>query len=301
MKELSRTKMLSLIIFLVVAWGVSWPIYKLALAYTPPLLFAGMRTLFGGLLLAILLFPKWKQIRWKENWPIYFVSSIFNVVLFYGLQSVGLLYLPSGLFSVIVFLQPVLVGIFAWLWLGERMSIIKVIGLITGFLGVAAVSAGGFSGHIAIIGIVLALVTGAGWAIGTVYVKKVSSQVDAMWLSAFQCIIGGIVLTGAGLEWEKWSDIVWNVPYLSGLLFAVVIGIPATWIAYFTLVNSGDASKVASYTFLVPLISVLTGTLFLSEPFTMNLLIGLFLIAISIYLVNRKPKSNIEHSKKTAF
>jgi drug/metabolite transporter (DMT)-like permease len=297
MRKLSLSKTIGLVIFLVVVWGISWPIYKIALAYTPPLLFAGMRTLLGGFLLAFLYIPKWKQIRWRENWQIYVLSSVFNVILFYGLQTVGLLYMPSGLFSVIVYLQPVLVGIFAWLWLGETMNALKIIGLIIGFLGVAAVSAGGLSGHIAIIGIVIALVTSLAWSIGTVYVKKVSHRVDSIWLVAFQCMIGGIVLTALGSSTEQWSDITWNVHYLIGLIFGIIFGISASWVVYFTLVNSGDASKVTSYTFLVPLISVLCGTLFLHEPFSVYLLIGLFLIAVSIYLVNRKSKPSLEQGK----
>jgi drug/metabolite transporter (DMT)-like permease len=297
MRELSLPKTIGLITFLVVVWGISWPIYKIALAYTPPILFAGMRTLLGGFLLAFVYVPRWKQIRWRENWPIYVISSVFNVILFYALQTVGLLYMPSGLFSVIVYLQPVLVGIFAWLWLGEAMTALKIMGLIIGFLGVAAVSAGGLSGHIAILGIVLALVTSLAWSIGTVYVKKVSQRVDSIWLVAFQCMIGGIVLTALGSSTEQWSDITWNVPYLIGLIFGIIFGISASWVVYFTLVNSGDASKVASYTFLVPLISVLSGTLFLHEPFSVYLLIGLALIAVSIYLVNRKPKPSLEQGK----
>lgn len=295
MKELSHNKTIALIIFLVIVWGISWPIYKVTLNYTPPLLFAGMRTLFGGLLLAVLFFPKRNRIRWKENWMIYVNSAIFNVVLFYALQTIGLIYLPSGLFSVLVYLQPVLVGVLAWLWLGETMSLLKIIGLMIGFFGVVVVSSGGFSGHIALIGVVLALLTGISWAIGTVYVKKVTHKVDSMWLTAFQFIIGGVILNGAGLGVEKFSTIVWNGPYLFGLIFGAVLGISASWVAYFTLVNFGDASKVASYTFIVPLISVFSGTLFLHEPFTINLLIGLILIAVSIYLVNRKANNKAEN------
>jgi drug/metabolite transporter (DMT)-like permease len=290
MGTLTRTKSLLLITFLVAVWGICWPIYKIALAYTPPLLFGGMRTLLGGLLLAVFLIPKRKEIRFKENWTIYLISSIFNVSLFYGLQTVGLMYMPAGLFSVIVYLQPVLVGILAWMWLGERMTAVKIIGLILGFLGVALVSSGGFTGHIAFIGILLAFLTAIAWAIGTVYVKKVSSQVDSFWLAAFQCILGGIVLTAVGSGTESWSDIVWSASYTFGLIFGIVFGISASWVVYFTLVKSGDASKIASYTFLVPVIAVLSGTLFLGEPFTVSLLVGLVMIGFSIYLVNRKPK-----------
>lgn len=292
MNKLSRTKSLLFISFLVIVWGISWPIYKIALAYTPPLLFAGLRTLLGGLLLAVLLLPKRRLIRWKDSWPVYFISSIFNVILFYGLQTVGLLFAPSGLFSVIVYLQPVLVGILAWLWLAEPMTPAKAIGLVIGFLGVATVSAGGFSGHVTFLGIALAFVTSISWAVGTVYVKKTSAQADALWLVAFQCILGGIVLTAAGTAAESWRDIVWNVPLSFGLTFGIVLGISASWAAYFTLVRSGDAGKVASYTFLVPVIAVLSGTLLLHEPFTVFLVAGLALIGISIYLVNRKSAAS---------
>ncbi|TJY42444.1 DMT family transporter [Cohnella pontilimi] len=300
MNSLSRSKSIVLITFLVLVWGVSWPIYKMALAYTPPLLFAAIRTVFGGLLIVLFYFKKRNLIRWKENWPVYVISSIFNVALFYGLQTIGLLYVPSGLFSVIVYLQPVLVGIMAWMWLGETMSITKIAGLILGVVGVAAVSAGGISGHVAVIGIVLAVITALSWALGTIYVKKVSGRVDSVWLVAFQCLIGGLFLTGAGSATETWSEIVWNAPLWSGLVFGTILGISASWMVYITLINAGDASKVASYTFLVPLISVFSGTLFLHEPFTIYLVLGLVLIAVSIYMVNRKSKSAVEQAKMAA-
>lgn len=293
MNPLSRKATVLLIAFLVAVWGVSWPIYKIALEYTPPLLFAALRTLLGGLLLAVLYVSKRKEIQWKRNWPIYVISSVFNVSLFYGLQTVGLMYVPSGLFSVIVYLQPVLVGIMAWLWLGESMNGLKIFGLVLGVGGVLAVSAGGLSGHVALPGIVIGILTAISWAIGTVYVKKISGRVDAIWLVAFQCIIGGICLTAAGSVSESWSAIVWNAHLWTGLSFGIVLGISASWVVYFTLVNAGDASKIASYTFLVPLISVFSGTLFLHEAFSAFLVLGLVLIAVSIYLVNRKPKPAI--------
>ncbi|ANF94857.1 DMT family transporter [Paenibacillus bovis] len=290
MNTLTPLKRAGLIAALVFLWGISWSIYKLALDYTPPLLFAGLRTLGGGVLLMLILLPRRRLIRWRDNWKAYTISAILNVVLFYGLQTLGLLYMPSGLFSVLVYLQPVLVGLFAWMWLGESMSPLKIIGLILGFAGVISVSAGGFSGHVAVIGVVLALVTALSWALGTVYIKKANQKVDALWMVAFQCTLGGLVLTASGSATESWAAITWNAPYLIGLIFGIIFGIALSWIIYFTLVGAGDASKVASYTFLVPLLSVFIGTLLLHEPFTWFLLLGLVLIGISIYLVNRKPR-----------
>lgn len=122
----------------------------------------------------------------------------------------GLRYLPSGMFAVIVYLQPVMVGVLAWLWLGDQMSALKVTGFLAGFAGVAVASIQNLSGNASAAGLLLALGTAISWSVGTVYVKRVSGRVDFMWLAAMQCLIGGVVLTGAGSITETWSGIVWN-------------------------------------------------------------------------------------------
>lgn len=171
-KQLSKIQTALMLAFLVTVWGINWPLTKAALAYSPPLLFAGIRTLIGGLLLLMVVLPRFKKLRFKETWPIYLISAILNITLFYGLQTVGLNYLHAGLFSAIVFFQPVLMGVFSWLWLGESMYPLKIAGLILGFAGVAVISAAGFGGHISIAGILLALGSAVSWALGTVYVKR---------------------------------------------------------------------------------------------------------------------------------
>ncbi|MFP3123617.1 DMT family transporter [Ectobacillus funiculus] len=290
MEQLSRTRTALLIVFLVLVWGVNWPLSKFALSYTPPLLFAGIRTLIGGLLLLIVAIPRYKQMRLKESWHIYLVSSAFNIILFYGLQTVGLGYLPAGLFSIIVFLQPVLLGIFSWAWLGESMFGLKILGLFLGFAGVATVGAKGLSGHISVLGVVLALGCAFSWAIGTVFVKKAGHAVDSIWLTTLQLIIGGLFMIGVGSKFESWSKIIWDAAFIWDLLFISVFVIAAGWLVFFKLVNSGDASKVASYTFFIPFISLLASIIFFNEAFTISLLIGLILIVASIALVNSKPK-----------
>jgi drug/metabolite transporter (DMT)-like permease len=297
MGSLSRTQTILLIGFLVIVWGVNWPLSKYALSFAPPLLFAGIRTLLGGILLLFVAIPRLNRIHFKKTWSIYFISALLNIILFYGLQTVGLGYMSSGLFSVIVFLQPVLLGILSWLWLGESMHRLKVVGLVLGFVGVATISAGGLAGHISSVGIILALGTSISWALGTVYVKKTGEKVDSIWLVTLQLIIGGLFLTILGSEVEKWSSIEWNGTFITDLLFISVFVIAMGWLVFFKLVGSGEASVVASYTFLIPLIAIFTGTLFLNEPFTLYLFIGLVLIVISIYLVNRNPKKAITASE----
>lgn len=272
---------------LVLMWGLSWPVYKFGLHYTPPLLFAGMRTILGGLVLLVVALPRWKELRWKERWPIYVTSCFFNVILFFGLQTVGLVYLPSGLFSVLVYLEPVLVGILAWMWLGEPLTPRKIVGLVLGFLGVAACSWQRLSGNGSWAGTVLGLMVAVSWAIGTVYLKRVQNKVDPLWLVTVQCLLGGAVMTAAGSLTEHWSDIRWTAPFLATLAFGMFIGVSTSWLIWFRLVQMGQVSRVAAVTFLVPVISVAISAIFLHEPVTLSLFAGLVLIAGSIYLVNR--------------
>ncbi|OPA73405.1 EamA family transporter [Paenibacillus selenitireducens] len=291
MGKLSKSQTLILLIFLITVWGINWPLSKIALAHTPPVLFSGLRTLLGGLLLLIVAIPRYKHLRFRETWFIYLISAVVNVILYYGLQTIGLNYLPAGLFSAIVFLQPVLVGLFSWMWLGESMYGLKVLGLVLGFAGVGVISSGsGVSGHISVSGILLALGSALSWALGTVFVKKVGPSVDAIWLVTLQLITGGLVMTLGGSVVESWSDIDWNVAFVLCLLFISIFVIAIGWIVFYKLIDSGEASKVASYTFLIPLVAIIIGTLFLNEPFTLSLVIGLVLIVGSIYFVNRKPK-----------
>jgi drug/metabolite transporter (DMT)-like permease len=283
---------------LIFLWGVSWTVYKLALAYTPPLLFAAMRCVFGGLILTLFIWKTRDRIQWRKNWKIYLYTGTLNIALFYGLQTVGLQLVPSGLFSVIVYFQPILVGIFAWLWLGESMTLIKGVGLILGFIGVISVSVEGFSGQVSIFGVVLGLLSALSWALGTIYVKKNANQVDSLWMVALQCLIGGSLLSILGFSTEKWTSITWNSTYIFGLAFGSILGIAVSWILYVTVVKLADASVVATFTFLVPMIAVIIGTIFLGEPFTIYLLVGIVLIVASIYLVNKKPShpANINES-----
>lgn len=55
--------------------------------------------------------------------------------------------------------------------------------------------------------------------------------------------------------------------------------------------RSGEAGKIGSCNFLVPLIAIVISVLFLGETITTKMVVGLILIIIGIALVNLKMKS----------
>ncbi|CAM4414557.1 DMT family transporter [Paenibacillus typhae] len=297
MSQRSRTALL--LAFLVIVWGINWPLSKIALTYAPPLLFAGIRTVIAGIILILAALPKWKQLEFRRLWPVYLASAVLSIVFYYGFQTIGLQYVPSGLFSAIVFLQPVLLGIFAWIWLGESMYGLKIFGLLLGFAGVAALSIGGFTGSISAAGVLLALASALCWALGTVYTKRNAARVDMLWLTAMQIMIGGVILLGAGSVTESWAAITWSGAFIMNTLFIAVFVIALGWMVYFKLINEGEAGKVGSFTFLIPLMSIGSSVVLLHEQITLNLIAGMVLIVGSILLVNvnlgrkRRPKHSL--------
>lgn len=283
-----RNQTIGLLIFLVLVWGINWPLSKIALTYAPPLLFAGIRTVIAGILLILAAMPKWRRLQFRQLWPVYLASAFLSIVFYYGFQTVGLQYVPSGLFSAIVFLQPVLLGIFAWIWLGERMYGLKIAGLVIGFLGVGSLSIGGLTGSISAVGVLLALASALSWALATVYTKRNAVRVDMLWMTAMQIMIGGIILLAAGSVSESWSDITWSGTFVANTLFIAVFVIALGWMVYFKLINEGEAGRVGSFTFLIPLVSIGSSVLLMHEQITLNLVVGMVLIVSSIILVNAR-------------
>lgn len=280
-----------LLALLILLWGTSWPIYKVAIPFIPPLLFAALRALIGGMLLTLVIWRRYKTIHWRAHWYKYTISALFNAVLFFALQTIGLHYLPGGLFSVLVYCQPIVLSIFAWYFLNEYLSFVKLLGLVLGFIGIIVASMEGVTTHFSIIGITLALLTGIAWAYGVLYVKKISGEVDGYWIVAMQNVIGGIILMFGSLLFEDWTTVVWNTSLISAVAYGTTLGVPAAFLIYYSLIHKGEASKVSAATFLVPIVSVVISVIFLKEALTVKLFIGMILVGLSIYLVNRQPKT----------
>jgi O-acetylserine/cysteine efflux transporter len=279
---------------LVLFWGSAFSVVKIGLDYSPPILFAGLRSLLGGLAMVAVAFWWGGGPNLRRDWPVFLLLALFNVVLFIGLQTYAILYLPSGSAAVLVYLQPILVGLLAWLILGESLSMAKVFGLLLGFSGIVAVSAGSFSGAASAIsptGVVLGAASALSWALGTVYFKKYEARVSTLWAVAAPFVAGGATLTALGVLVEPWGEVSWTGEFVASILYSSLVGISLAWVIWFALVRAGEASRVAAYIFAVPLTAVLIGVVFLDEPLGYPLLIGAALVVSGIYLVNRKPSS----------
>ncbi|CAN5436954.1 DMT family transporter [soil metagenome] len=275
---------------LVVFWGSSFAVVEVGLRSSPPMLFAGLRSLLGGLAMLGVAVVWGGRPNLRREWRAFGVLAVFNVAVFIGLQTYAISILPSGTAAVLVYLQPILVGFLAWISLGESLSVAKVAGLLLGFSGIAAVSLEGFSGSVPLVGVLFGAGSALSWAIGTVYFKRVQERVSALWSVAVPFVAGGAVLTALAAFTEPVGEVSWNSgAFLAALGWASLFGIAAAWVIFFGLVGAGEASRVSSYIFVVPITAVAIGVVFLGEPLRATLLVGAALVVGGIYLVNRSP------------
>ena len=281
--------------FLVVVWGSSFPAIKVGLDHAPPLLFAGLRTLLGGVFIAAAAAVWGKDASPGRGMSgvlgmlgVLAVATALNVVFFIGFQTLAVMRLPSGSAAVLIYLQPILTGLLAWAFLGEALTPLKSVGLLLGFAGVVAVSSGSLSGGLSPVGVLLGVVSALSWAGGTVYFKRQQDGGSTRWFVAFMFLCGGLVLTLCGLAADPLSEISWSTGFAASLLYTSFAGIAMAWVLWLRLVSAGEASRVSAYIFFVPLVSVALGAVFLGEELSYSLILGAALIVTGIYLVNRR-------------
>lgn len=273
---------------LVLAWGSTFGAVKIGLHATTPILFAGLRAVIGAVVLVPIALARHGGPRFRTTWRMHLGLGLTNIVMFFGLQTLAVLELASGLAAVLIYLQPILVGLLAWRFLGEQLRTAKALGLVLGFGGIVSVSAGALRGHVSGVGVVEALGAALAWAVGTLLLKAAQERVDPWWAVALPFVLGALVLMATGLAVEGWS-VDWSWEFVGALLWTGLIGTALAWVLWLRLLAAGEATAASSYIFFVPIVALLLGTLFLGEDLGVTLAVGAVLVIAGVYLVNRQP------------
>ena len=188
-----------------VGWGLNWPVMKFLLTEMPPLTARGFTGLVGGALLAMLALARGESLRVpRGQWGHLAVLSLLNVTGWMALMGLALLWLPGGEAAVIAYTMPVWASVLAWLILGERLSVQRIVAMLMAFAGIAALMGGdGIAGsQPKAPGIALALLGAFGFALGTVLAKRYVITLPLIASSAWQIGLGCIPVALLGLIFE---------------------------------------------------------------------------------------------------
>jgi drug/metabolite transporter (DMT)-like permease len=274
-----------------VLWSLAFAVSKLGLLDCPPLLLLTIRFLAAGaitLAIAAMLGARWR-LGWRDG-LVLAALGVVNNALYLSLSLFGMLLVPAGLMALIVSTNPVLIALLAASFLGERMTVRKLIGLMLGVAGVAIIVesrlAGGAAGAPGIGFALAALLSLAG---GTILFKRFAPGVDLVVGNGVQTLAGGLVLAPLAFTFESVGDIVptWR---LAGVLAYVILCVSvAAYLLWFRLVTVYGATAASAWHFLIPPLGMLSGWLLLGEHVHAPDLIGIVPVAAGIWLVTR-PK-----------
>lgn len=285
-----------------VIWGSSYLFIRIGVEQIPPFQLVFIRTAIAAVGLTVVVYLRGKRLptEWHSIKALLFLG-IVNTVIPFALITWGEKHIESGLASVLqgtTALFTLVIGHFVFV--DERITVRKVIGLLIGFLGVitlasrssgevlsAADSNLHLLGQLAILGSSICYATGNNFSR-----KAMQGRLEPIVVSASAMIVAAII-TGViayaapamgGAAPISFADMTPRVLY--AILTLGILNTFAAYLLYYPLINVLGASRTSMITYIIPVVGLLLGALFLNEPVDIRLLIGALLIIASIAVVN---------------
>lgn len=271
-------------------WSSAFGIAKIALADCPPLLLLATRFLIAGAVMlgtAVIHGAEWRRLERRDVLALIGLG-IANNALYLGLNYVGMQSISSGLSALIVSANPVLTALLAALFLKERMTWSKGIGLLLGVAGVAFIVENrmthGMDSSTGIIFTVAALISLVG---GTILFKWLAPN-GGLWLgNGVQNLAGGLALMPFAFSLEKLGDVVPSWHLALALAYLALVVSVFGYLLWFHLLNKLGATAASAYHFMMPPLGMLFGWLLLNEHIVWADLAGVLPVAFGIWLATR--------------
>ena len=265
---------------------------KWAGTYTPPWTLVFFRLLFATLFLLPFVASHFKQMatRLREHYRVILPIGALGLALTQGALFTALNYSPAITVSIVFSVWPITAIILAALFLGDRLTLLQIFGVILCFGGVLVVVAQGHPDTIINMGVntgdLLVLVAVLCFSFYTIMIKKI--KIDLPALPLLVLILGSATLASAPFfVWEIFHDARITVDWHDIAAIAYV-AIPGGGVMYL-LFNMGIAmlgAARASVTFYFQtLFTVILAHFLLGEQLHIYHAVGIALIATGIILV----------------
>ena len=281
-------------------WGSTWLFIKIGLEDLPPISFAGMRFVLASLILVALIVARRTPLpRGLSDWTLILGTGLLAFTLNYGLLFWGEQHVSSGLAALLQATIPVFGLAFAHLYLpGERMTILKVAGVLLGVVGVGVIVSNQLTiaGERALWGSLAIVAGGVCMAYANVLVKARGGQLDTAVMAAGQMICGLVPLVVVGWAVEGSPlNFHWTGRAVTSLLYLTVVGSVVAFLLYYWLVRNMDVTTTMLIALVTPLVAVLLGLAVLDERLTWRTLAGGALILSGISTVVRPNVNDRAH------
>ena|SRR5438132_1890451 len=256
----------------------------------PPFLFSGTRFIVAGTIL--LAWSAWRA-GWRLDLRLTDVAAaaIVGLGLLVGGQgaaSWASQYVPAGIVAVLITTVPVWIVLFSWLFLRQRPPVVVLLGIITGFAGVAFLASPQGGTGLTAAPVLVILGGSMSWAAAALYGSRTSISRRPVMATSIQLLAGGTVQTLLGLGLGEAGGVHLaalagqaGVAWLFLLLGPSLIGFPL-----FTRLMATTPPAVANtQSYVSPVVTLFLGWLVLSEPVGPRTLVAACVTLASVALI----------------
>lgn len=282
-------KIYFLLFIVMVAWGFNLSALVILVNHIEPVTLTSARIFTAGIFVLLILkmigifrFPT------KEEWKTIFYITIFNVALHHTLLAIGLTKTSGVNAAIILGSAPLITMILSIILLRDRVSRVRKLGFLLGFIGIIVTSLAGSESIGAVsFGDILIFLSIFVQSFSFILISKLNPSFDPRLLTGYMLIIGSLFIFLYSLFAEG------NVSQLNSLfswklgLIFIFSALGATAFGHMTYnyaIKKVGPTESVIFVNLNTLFAILGAAIFLKEPILTSHFIGLILIILGVFL-----------------
>lgn len=288
-KTLSTRAALALFAAVIFAWGFNWPVAKLTLAEgMSPLWMATIRSGIAVVVLLVLLLLSGNLRRPRAgDWPVVWGITLLHMVAYAALIATALQYLPAGRSVVLGYTHPLWVVPGALIFLGERLTPARAIGVLIGLAGIALLfnpAEVDWSNADVRRGNGMLMLASLCWAASILQIRAHKWVSTPFQLVFWEVLLATILLAVLALVLEGSPSVEWTPRLVLLFGYGGVFGVALAYWAMAMVNRSVPAVTTSLGILATPAVGIVTSMVVLDEPFNATLLVALVMIIGGIAL-----------------
>ncbi len=278
-------------------WGTTYLSNAYGVDEVPPFFWGSLRFILAGAFIWIFMKVRGLDTSISRE---QFKNAAFAGFLFLtvgnGLMCWALQYVDSGFMSLIVATQPLVLLFMMWILQGISPKLMSIIGTIFGFVGMYLLidqEAFNYSTN-QIIGIALCFVCLVAWGYASLFVVRVDIPKSHFLNTAIQMLTGGFFLLVISFCIEDLSfSLITDTSIVAygNMLYLIFFGSIITFTAFNYLLQYVSPEKVATSTYVNPIVALFVGWYFRDELVTSQSILAAVILFTGVYFINSERYS----------
>jgi len=295
MPAATHTRSIVLLLLTMTVWGSTFVVTKELIELWPPFTLAFVRVAIGTLVLLPLALSRHRREA-RLPWTTILFMGLIGVAFYYMAFNFAMLYTSASQGALVQSSIPAITALVAVVWLRERASTLRWLGIALSVVGVMIVFSGDSIGasSSALLGNVLMFASVVCWGFYTSLAKRVAGY-DAIVITV--CVTGAGSLMLLPLSVYEIATVSLQPLSIMGWVGVLYLGGIASGLAYL-LYNASlrylDASEVGVYTNLIPVVGVLAGVIVLGEPLSPRAIVGGVVVMLGVWITSRSERQTAE-------